>query len=86
MYQIKAIIRNNKCYSIDSREDRVESAYNKKERIWTRRFIGAAIFQGAIVVGLTIFLVLSQISILKPEISRVIAAGGGWVHGLHLVT
>ena len=41
--------------------------------IWTRRFIIAAIIQGAIVVGLTIFLVLGQ---LKPEISRVIAAGG----------
>jgi len=76
VYQIKVIIRNNKCYSIHSREVSVESAYNKKERIWTRRFIGAAILQGAIIVGLTIFLVLSQISILKPEISRVIAAGG----------
>jgi hypothetical protein len=48
----------------------------KHESIWTRRFIGAAIIQGAIIVGLTVFLVLSQISILKPEISRVIAAGG----------
>ena len=35
-----------------------------------------AIIQGAIIVGLTVFLVLSQISILKPEVSRVIAAGG----------
>jgi heme/copper-type cytochrome/quinol oxidase subunit 1 len=32
--------------------------------------------QGAIIVGLTAFLVLSQISFLKPEVSRVIAAGG----------
>jgi hypothetical protein len=48
----------------------------KHESIWTRRFIGAAIIQGAIIVGLTVFLVLSQISILKPELSRVIAAGG----------
>jgi heme/copper-type cytochrome/quinol oxidase subunit 1 len=48
----------------------------RHESIWTRRFIGAAIIQGAIIVGLTVFLVLSQISILKPEISRVIAAGG----------
>lgn len=43
--------------------------------IWTRRFIIAAIIQGAIVGGLTIFLVLGQL-IIKPEISRVIAAGG----------
>lgn len=44
--------------------------------IWTKRFIIAAIVQGAIVAALTVFLVLSQASILKPEISRVIAAGG----------
>ena len=49
---------------------------NKHESIWTRRFIGAAIIQGAIIVGLTVFLVLSQISVLKPEVSRVIATGG----------
>ena len=49
---------------------------NKYESIWTRRFIGAAIIQGAIIVGLTVFLVLSQISVLKPEVSRVIATGG----------
>ena len=49
---------------------------NKYESIWTKRFIGAAIIQGAIIVGLTVFLVLSQISVLKPEVSRVIAAGG----------
>jgi hypothetical protein len=49
---------------------------NKYESIWTRRFIVAAIIQGAIIVGLTVFLILSQISILKPEVSRVIAAGG----------
>ena len=42
----------------------------------TKRFIAAAIIQGAIIVTLTAFLVLSQISLLKPEISRVIAAGG----------
>lgn len=48
--------------------------------VWTKRFIAAAIVQGAIVVGLTAFLVISQISILKPEISRVIASGnaGTW--------
>ena len=43
---------------------------------WTRRFIAAAIIQGAIIAGLTIFLVLGQISVIKPEVSRVIAAGG----------
>jgi hypothetical protein len=42
---------------------------------WTNRFIYAAIIQGAIIVGLTIFLIFSQISVLKPEISIVIAAG-----------
>ena len=43
---------------------------------WTKRFIAAPILQGAIIVALTAFLVLSQISFLKPEVSRVIAAGG----------
>lgn len=38
--------------------------------------MAAAIIQGAIIVGLTVFLVLDQISILKPEVSRVIASGG----------
>ncbi len=46
-----------------------------KSLVWTRRFITAAIIQGAIIVGLTIFLILGDIS-LKPEISRVIPAGG----------
>lgn len=49
---------------------------DKTSDIWTKRFIAAAIIQGAIIVALTIFLVLSQISFLKPEVSRVIAAGG----------
>ena len=49
---------------------------DKYESLWTRRFIGAAIIQGGIIVGLTVFLVFSQISVLKPEVSRVIAAGG----------
>jgi hypothetical protein len=49
---------------------------NDLSHIWTKRFIAAAIVQGAIVVGLTAFLILSQMSILKPEISRVIASGG----------
>ncbi len=44
--------------------------------VWARRFMAAAIVQGAGVAGLTIFLVLGQISIIKPEVSRVIAGGG----------
>lgn len=43
---------------------------------WARRFMATAIIQGAVIVGLTIFLVLGQISVIKPEVSRVIAAGG----------
>jgi putative flippase GtrA len=60
-----------------------EVPYTKQQQEsspWTKRFIAAAIIQGAIIVALTAFLVLSQISLLKPEISRVIAAGsaGTW--------
>jgi len=44
--------------------------------VWTRRFITAAIVQGAIVVGLTVFIILGEISIIEPGVSRVIAAGG----------
>jgi hypothetical protein len=43
--------------------------------IWTKRFIAAAIIQGAIIVGLTIYLILGQISLIKPEVARVIAGG-----------
>jgi hypothetical protein len=55
---------------------RPEKDNNDLSNIWTKRFIAAAIIQGAIIVGLTVFLIVSQTSILKPEISRVIAAGG----------
>jgi heme/copper-type cytochrome/quinol oxidase subunit 1 len=60
------------------RESKDDNHYdnNNLSITWTNRFICAAIIQGAIIVGLTIFLVFSQISFLKPEISRVIAAGG----------
>jgi len=44
--------------------------------VGARRFMAAAIVQGAVIVGLTIFLLLGQISIIKPEVSRVIAGGG----------
>lgn len=43
---------------------------------WTKRFMAAAVVQGAVVAGLTIFLVLGQVSLIKPEVSRVMAAGG----------
>ena len=39
---------------------------NNRSSIWTKRFIIAAIIQGAIIVGLTAFLVISQISFIKP--------------------
>lgn len=44
--------------------------------VWTSRFITAAILQGAIIVGLTVFIILEEISILEPGVSRVIASGG----------
>jgi hypothetical protein len=43
--------------------------------VWAKRFMAAAIVQGAVVASLTAFLVLGQMA-FKPEISRVIAAGG----------
>lgn len=63
-------------FNIESENNNNNCDNNKLSIIWTNRFIYAAIIQGAIIVGLTIFLVFSQISFLKPEISRVIAAGG----------
>ncbi len=44
--------------------------------VWTKRFITAAIIQGAIIVGFAVFIILGEISIIKPGISRVIASGG----------
>lgn len=43
---------------------------------WSQRFIIAAIIQGAGIVGLTAFLIIGQVSFMKPEVSRVMAAGG----------
>jgi len=43
--------------------------------LWTKRFMSASVVQGAVVVGLTFFLVLGQLYV-KPEVSRVMAAGG----------
>ena len=47
---------------------------------WANRFIMAAIVQGALAVALTAYFVLGQFAWLKPEVSRVIAAGsaGTW--------
>lgn len=53
-----------------------KSGLSQSSDIWTKRFMAAAILQGAVVAGLTVFLVLGQISFIKPEVSRVIAAGG----------
>lgn len=36
--------------------------------IWTKRFITPAIVHGVIIVGLTIFIILGEISIIKPGI------------------
>lgn len=38
-----------------------------KDNLWVRRFMTAAIVQGAVIVGLTIFLVVGQISIIKAR-------------------
>jgi hypothetical protein len=47
--------------------------------VWASRFMSAAIVQGAIMVGLTAFLVLGQ-AFAKLEVARVIAGGsaGTW--------
>jgi len=47
---------------------------------WASRFIVAAIVQGALATVLTLYLVLGQLTFLKPEVSRVIAFGsaGTW--------
>lgn len=56
-----------------------EAKYTNKTNsrsTWAKRFMVAAIVQGSIIAGLTAFLIVSQASFLKPEISRVIAGGG----------
>ena len=59
-----------------ARPSKGEPGIVARSNVWARRFMAAAIIQGAIIVALTVFLVLGQISILKPEVSRVIASGG----------
>ena len=62
--------------------------YNRENQeinlVWTTRFITAAITQGAIVVGLTFFIIFREILILEPGVSRVIATGEEQTHGLLL--
>ena len=53
-----------------------ETGLTELKGVWTKRFMAAAIVQGAVVAGLTVFLVLGQASFMKPEVSRVMAAGG----------
>ncbi|MEM1922601.1 MAG: hypothetical protein QXO86_02610 [Nitrososphaerota archaeon] len=47
---------------------------------WASRFIWAAIIQGALATVLTLYIVVGQVTFLKPEPSRVIAFGsaGMW--------
>lgn len=66
----------SKSVNMGARYPRGEFGIAAKSNTWARRFMAAAIIQGAIIVGLTVFLVLGQVSILKPEVSRVIASGG----------
>ncbi|MDW7978169.1 MAG: hypothetical protein RMH74_05135 [Candidatus Caldarchaeum sp.] len=48
--------------------------------VWASRFIGAAILQGALATGMTLFWVFGQLGLMRPEFSRVIAFGsaGNW--------
>jgi hypothetical protein len=66
-------LNNATTIDLDTEAAARESSSSKR---WARRFVAAAIIQGAIIVVLTVFLMLGQISILKPEVSRVIASGG----------
>ena len=51
------------------------------ENSWTERWMKTALIQGAIIFILSFFLIVSNVGILKPEVSRVIASGGAgtWV-------
>ena len=53
-----------------------ESSFMRSLSPWAKRFVAAAIIQGAIIVGLTGFIVLGEISFLTPGVSRAVAAGG----------
>ncbi len=50
------------------------------ESVWAKRFMVAAIIQGALAAFLTLYIVLGQLFFLKPSVSRVIAFGsaGTW--------
>lgn len=47
---------------------------------WVMRFIWAAVIQGAILVGLSLYMVVWQETFERPEISRIMASGapGSW--------
>lgn len=53
-----------------------ESEKLENKNVWTKRFMVAAVVQGAAITVLTVVLILGQASFIKPEISRVIASGG----------
>lgn len=48
----------------------------KKSSPWAGRFMAAAIIQGAAIVALTALLVAGSMYFMKPDVARVIAAGG----------
>jgi len=54
--------------------DAGSTTFNPKN-IWAMRIMAAAIVQDTALVALTAFLVLGQILFLKPEVSKVMAAG-----------
>lgn len=60
----------------DATLDGMERQYTVASNTWSARFMTAAIIQGAAIVALTAVMVLGQTSFMKPEVSRVIAAGG----------
>ncbi|MCS7117788.1 MAG: hypothetical protein NZ957_03280 [Thaumarchaeota archaeon] len=43
--------------------------------VWASRFIIAAIIQGALATANTLFWVVGQLGLMRPEFSRVIAFG-----------
>jgi hypothetical protein len=59
--------------------------------VWASRFMAAAIVQGAIIVGLTAFLMLGQTAFVKLEVARVIAGGSAaalghvWIHDIYII-
>lgn len=69
------IIWSNLIFTTECSWD-VEASSITLSNPWSRKFMVAAILQGAGIVGLTILLIIGQATFMKPEVSRVIAAGG----------